>query len=251
MLLSLLLLLAGVSQRETNAWILTPASTGGKHRYASCRTTTAVSAGKDASESKQEEKRDELLQKALELRQQVQEMETELRKKKQPAGASSTAPPAKEEIVTDMKDSIWSFSYRFSDQPDDAEQRSFYSGKVTLSFRGDGYTDLVHLEARNQDHQILKVWGWDVERSNDDGKDYLLFSMDVQLPDDKKERFYWQARQVQEGSGAIRLEEGTVTIKQDIVEAKKTPGMWGLFSPRGILAQFRYVGDFVVRKDRL
>lgn len=62
-------------------------------------------------------------------------------------------------------------------------------------------------------------------------------------------RCYFQARQERDGTtGSIELKEGTVTVKQDVTETKDgRPSFWGFFSPKGILARFTYVGDFVAR----
>ena len=59
-------------------------------------------------------------------------------------------------VITDLADSKWTISYRFSDQPEsrsttnddnnndnDDIKRIFYSGKVTIQLRSDGYTDLL------------------------------------------------------------------------------------------------------------
>jgi hypothetical protein len=63
------------------------------------------------------------------------------------------------------------------------------------------------------------------------------------------QRFYFQARQTKEKqTNIVSLSEGTVTVKQDIVQKS---ARWGLFSPAGILAQFRYVGDFVSKPVRI
>eukprot|EP00957_Ditylum_brightwellii_P018591 1396807-Ditylum_brightwellii.AAC.2 len=62
------------------------------------------------------------------------------------------------------------------------------------------------------------------------------------------QRVYFQARidSVNNNDQEIVLKEGTVTIKQDLAETKKMMN-FGFFSPKGILAQFRYVGDFVAK----
>lgn len=95
-----------------------------------------------------------------------------------------------------------------------------------------------------------KVWGWDVETSNEDSFDYLLFSADIALPPRQEstvinmpERFYFQARVDRTKSNKIILQEGSVTVKRNIESG--TGGWWGLFrGADGILAQFREVGQF-------
>jgi hypothetical protein len=125
-----------------------------------------------------------------------------------------------------------------------------YSGKLTVLLKGDGYSELKSI-ADGGKITITKVWGWDEENSQEDNQQYLLFSMDVLLPDSDpklpgaKERYYFQARVGRNDRGAIGLTEGTVTVKKDVAE--RTKGMWGMFQVAGILSQFRYVGDFIAK----
>lgn len=140
--------------------------------------------------------------------------------------------------------------------------RTFYTGKIQLQFRPDGYTDIINIENTSNDNagvEFQKVWGWDVETSNEDELEYLLFSADIALPPisasngnvimNMPERFYFQARVEKEtltttsNSNVISLQDGSVTVKRNIESS--TGGWWGLF--RGadqILAQFREVGQF-------
>jgi hypothetical protein len=209
----------------------------------------------DASRnSERPENTQDLLNRAARLRKEVKELESI-------ASTKRGAPTRQDTPIeyADVANSTWRLSYRFCDEPKASEKddkttsrkRRFFGGGATLTFRSDGYTDLVSQEAARQESaKIVKVWGWDVERSNDDDRDYILFSMDVELLQDDdvnrtKERFYFQARQEIDGTTkAISLAEGTVTLKRDVVQ-KAT--RWGLFSPTGILAQFRYVGKFVAK----
>jgi len=240
-------------------------------------STEANSAREGNEKEKRRQQTQDMIDRATKLRQEAADLEAKLdeeggsRRRKTADAAARIQQPA---VVCDMKDSEWTFSYRFSDRPDDDDEeaesgkdtspkprRTFYSGKVGLKFRADGYTDLMFHEPRrtggdNDDNcvEIVKAWGWDVEPSDDDGKDYLLFSVDVRLPPSKDDddltteptRFYFQARQENSGSDdspVLVLKEGTVTMKQDITKSKSgPPGFWGM---RGILASFRYVGDFV------
>jgi hypothetical protein len=199
--------------------------------------------------NKAEKERESLLEKAARLRNEASDLESKLspsrttRRNEEPA-----AKPAP--VYKTMDDSIWTFSYRFSDQPEpndneNTPKRDFYSGKLTLLMQSDGYTSILsHEEQGMSGLKILKAWGWDVEKSNDnetDDTDYLLFSVDVEVPSVGKEKFYFQASQLVSDAG-ISLKEGTVTVK-----ASASRAGWGLFSPAGILAQFRYVGDFVAK----
>ena len=103
------------------------------------------------------------------------------------------------------------------------------------------------------------------QEQDDDKAEYVLFSMDFLVPDTtadenasstttkkkKKERFYFQARQEKDNRGIITLRDGTVTVKQDVTENRDgTSAFWGLFSPKGILARFTYVGNFAARPSR-
>lgn len=196
---------------------------------------------------------EDYLSKASKLRQEALEMEQKLRKEKglPSEPKDNLAPPT----YGAVEDSVWTLSYLFSSKPapkgdkkDEGSPGPRFGGKITVLFKADGFTELVAHEPSKADNAInvVKVWGWDLENSTEDGKDYILFSMDAALPDGKKERFYMQARQ-EIKSDAIVFQEGTVTIKQDVTQSGSR---WGLFSPQGILAEFRYVGDFTARPSR-
>ena len=202
-----------------------------------------------------EQERRDLLDKASKLRQEANDLESTLDSatRRRPGQEARGAP---EPVYQSIPGSTWELSYRFSDKPERKEgtetaPRDFFAGKLTLCMKPDGYTDIVvHEPSGEKKVNILKAWGWDVETSSEDEKDYLLFSLDVKVPssDEEKTRFYFQARQdgADEATGVV-LKEGTITIKQDIVESGRSPGLWGFFSPKGILAEFRYVGDFIAR----
>ena len=95
----------------------------------------------------------------------------------------------------------------------------------------------------------------ELSEKKEDPNEYLLFSIDATIPDSDTaapaldSRFYFQARKDRNGStGAIELKEGTVTIKSEALEQPSSvAGFFGFLSPKGILAQFRYVGNFVCR----
>ena len=58
-------------------------------------------------------------------------------------------------------------------------------------------------------------------------------------------RFYFQTRiEKDRRSGEIFLDDGTVTLKKDI---EPPGGFWGIFNAGGILAQFRYCGEFIMK----
>lgn len=197
---------------------------------------------------------DDLLEQARLLREEAQSLETELRETPRAFTPDKITAPT---IVTELNDSTWTFTYRFSSQPKDDNDESpsrNYSGKCTILLKGDGYSELVTTTSNGEDAdliQIAKVWGWDEEYSQEDQQQYVLFSMDVQLPSSdpklpgQKERYYWQARIDRSTESGIQLADGTITVKKDVSE--KTNGMWGLFQVAGILTQFRYVGDFAAR----
>lgn len=219
-----------------------------------------------SSESSDEVSR--LRETAEKLRREAQDLEDELldtpsslmrRDTIAADGALSTTP--KRAVYTDMKDSVWTMTYRFASDPppketDEDPDRpvSNYSGKLKLKFRSDGYTDLLSHEPTGENRlQFAKVWGWDQEVSSEDDKTYVLFSTNVELPStdltlpNESLRCYWQAMLESSGSSAgLSLTEGTVTVKKDI---EPPGGFWGIFNAGGILAQFRYVGNFVSRAD--
>jgi hypothetical protein len=149
-------------------------------------------------------------------------------------------------------------TYRFADEPSNDEEENekpavFYRGQLSLQFKPDGYTDLVSHGGQDTTAkiEIEKVWGWDEELSQekeDEGSNnrYILFSMDAKTSTNpNRQRFYFQARLEQE-QGQILLKDGTVTMKQDLAKTKGIMNM-GFFSAQGILAQFRYVGDFIAK----
>lgn len=202
-----------------------------------------------------EEERQRLLDMAKKLRTEAQNLEEEVRNKPK-QDLSPPVPTIQSTKVTDLKDSTWTVSYRFSSQPkddDDDDKNGIvlpnYSGKLTVLLKADGYSELI--STADDRLQIVKIWGWDEEYSQEDQKQYLLFSMDVQFPKsdpklpERKERYYFQARIDRSTNGEISLSDGTVTVKKDVSE--KTKGMWGLFQVAGILTQFRYVGDFIAK----
>mmetsp|Transcript_22129 Transcript_22129/g.33448 ORF Transcript_22129/g.33448 Transcript_22129/m.33448 type:complete len:247 (+) Transcript_22129:247-987(+) len=158
-----------------------------------------------------------------------------------------------------IPNSTWTLTYRFASDPlpeDDEEDRpvSNYSGKLTVKFLADGYTELISHEPASMGGSTLsmeKVWGWDKELSNEDELEYLLFSCNALLPSTDESspnevvRFYMQARvDSVKSDGQLSLAEGTVTMKKDV---KPPGGFWGAFNGAGILAQFRYVGNFVAK----
>lgn len=165
---------------------------------------------------------------------------------------------------SDLKDSCWELTYRFANEPeskddgkkrddDKIQMRKFYSGKVKLQFRSDGYTTNLSTKSSNATEQqatFNKVWGWDLEVSDQDSLSYILFSADITLPPpvDTTERFYFQARVDGDATKgeALSLQDGSVTVKRDI--SAPSGGWWGIFrGADGILAQFRQLGEFRCR----
>jgi hypothetical protein len=197
---------------------------------------------------------DELRSRAEKLRREAEELESKMKREKKPSASTAAVVPKK--TYTTLDDSEWTLSYRFASDPlpkDDADggdqvKLRFYSGKVGIKLRSDGYTDITD-EEQVKDITYSKFWGWDEELSNEDGLRYLLFSADVALPADDNnagaDRFYFQARVEQdERTKEISLADGKVTVKRDI---EPPGGFWGVFNGGGILAQFRICGDFICR----
>jgi hypothetical protein len=254
----------------------------------SVATTTTLAMSSNNEQSNQ----DELLERARRLREEARVMEEGLRGGGGASSRVTTTTTATPVTYTRLEDSVWTVSYRFSSQPGapsppDADgrrrksngdtttttpavPRTFYSGTVTIRFRGDGYSERLdtsmeenQLEPnsdrqptnRNNNLRISKIWGWDQETSNDgnDGRDYLLFSVDVTLPESdpdrplQTDRFYFQARVERDriDKRTLSLRDGTITVKRDVAETTK--GRWGIFNVAGILTEFKYVGDFVAK----
>jgi hypothetical protein len=191
------------------------------------------------------------LERAHQLRREAQDLESQLR----PSGEAVQRPPIRTKSVqyTTLAASYWTFTYRFTSVPLSADDDSgpppdSFGGKMTLHFRSDGFTELIsHEGLSGKPLEIIKAWGWDLETSSEDEEEYLLFSVDTVLPSPGLEqRFYFQARQDLNNDGTIKLTEGTVTMKQDVASASSN-GFWGFMSPKGILAEFRYVGNFVAK----
>ena len=217
----------------------------------------------------------DLLERAARLRKEIQELERQVTSTPRPTtnqmGRNAGVVAQASAEYTDIADSVWSLTYRFSDIAEPSEdttapdrvagtefRRRFYRGKVVLRFRSDGYTELLDQESfasfseSPETVDIVKAWGWDVEESdepNDGPSKYLLFSMDVKLSqpngETTQQRIYFQARQNQAArSQLISLSEGSVTIKSDLIQKSVR---WGFFSPAGIMAQFRDVGEFIAK----
>jgi len=207
-----------------------------------------------------------LRQKAIKLRAEADAAEKQLSPTRSTRQSVVDSSNTKEVAVEyfDLKDSCWELSYRFANEPerknDDDDNkankmpRKFYSGKIQLQFKSDGYTINLstNSEIGEQQARIKKVWGWDVEISDQDSLSYILFSADITLPPpvDTSERFYFQARvdggQKEDGEEALSLQDGSVTVKRDI--SAPSGGWWGIFrGADGILAQFRQVGEFRCR----
>ena len=223
---------------------------------------------------------DLLLEKARALRAEASVMENDLRSSGSASSLDISSPQMAVPVVisnTQLEDSIWTLSYRFSSQPipkdntsnnnnqEQQQKNIFYSGKINLRLKENGYSEQVVIKNNEEetsgsdDIEITKIWGWDRETSSEDDLDYLLFSMDVKLPEsdpttksnskkNQNERYYFQARidtEQENNRSVLVLKDGTITVKRDLTE--KTNGRWGLFNVAGILTEFRYCGEFVAK----
>jgi hypothetical protein len=256
---------------------------------ASPEGSSSSSSSRNSISSKSEESPrnaiQELREKANKLRQEAGKLESTLRSedtaRASPRKNQSAAqqPLAAAPVYKDMNDSTWTFTYRFAGESEPNEDQAKgesktivpkFSGKLTLHFRKDGFTDVIKHEPMSSTASssssssmaslnVVKAWGWDLESSNEDDKEYLLFSVDAILPSgpagkaggSEKRRFYMQARQDRERNGAISLQGGTVTVKQDVSNKAGSAGFAWSLVPKGILAQFRFVGDFAARPTLL
>lgn len=213
---------------------------------------------------------DDLLEKASRLRREAEELKDQVPKRSGDGGQVNILP--KKVVYTSLGDSTWEVSYRFASDAvkrddddndndnkdnDDTKPLIFYSGKVSIQLTNDGYTKILESESTSKSALTFqKFWGWDEETSNEDELQYILFSADVDLPssdpnyDEKKEqnnsiRFYFQCEVNRDSrTGEITMKDGTVTLKKDI---KPPGGFWGVFNGGGILAQFRYCGECLMK----
>ncbi|KAL9178847.1 hypothetical protein ACHAXT_003978 [Thalassiosira profunda] len=205
---------------------------------------------------------DKLRQTASKLREEARAAEEALGSTRGTSAQSAEegATYVKPAEYTEMGGSCWEITYRFANEPEAKEEkegdkkkdnppRKFFGGKLQLQFKDDGYTDIISSGGTDSNAATFqKVWGWDLETSEQDSLDYILFSADITLPPpiSTSERFYFQARVDKEGKDLISLQDGSVTVKRDI----ESPGggWWGIFrGADGILAQFREVGGFRCR----
>lgn len=236
-------------------------------RCASVRSTNAYTSIKDESALMTRmslDDSDELLETASRLRKEAEVMEESMRGKRNAPNpgshsslktSSSTSPPA---IYTSLEDSSWTISYRFAsdaistdDDKDEDVKVIYYSGKLNIQLTDDGYTNMLEKDDDSSKIKFIKTWGWDEENSKEDDLDYLLLSADVMLPESDPNhsktptRYYFQTQVNRDSrSGEISLIDGTVTLKKDV---EPPGGFWGVFNGGGILAQFRYCGEFLMK----
>lgn len=194
-----------------------------------------------------ESSHDDFLEKANQLRHEAQELEASLGDNRKVENATPNVQ------YTSLEDSVWRITYRFTSEPVEDDRDTpveNLGGEVVVQLLANGYTEILSQKYfGSNNHKITKCWGWDLEHSTQDEEDYLLFSMDVELPENGQERFYLQARQQLEDSSVIQLDDGSVTVKKDVVPPSAN-GFFGFLSPRGILAQFRLVGGFTAKPHK-
>mmetsp|Transcript_20997 Transcript_20997/g.44950 ORF Transcript_20997/g.44950 Transcript_20997/m.44950 type:complete len:281 (+) Transcript_20997:100-942(+) len=247
-----------------------PAGIGGSSKggYSGMAIPSAPRMSSSSSDNGSVEAAERLRETASRLREEAEEAERALDRSPSARGAMDFVKPV---VYSDLNDSCWEITYRFANEPESSNdgdgdgdesktktiQRKSYGGKLQIQFRGDGYTDILPAFGDAGDDgsssnaaTFQKVWGWDVETSEEDSMEYLLFSADVSLPPpvSVSERFYFQARVDREGKDedVLSLQDGSVTVKRN-VEAPGG-GWWGVFrGAEGILAQFREVGGFRCR----
>ena len=194
-----------------------------------------------------------LKESASRLRQEAQDLESSLNKDKKNKPPPTAVTTTTDVSYTSIKDSKWILTYRFANDPiqddeNDQKPKQFFTGKVSVHFRSDGYTDILSSSPNNNNNaggiSFVKFWGWDEEISPEDGNTYLLFSADVQWSDDTKERFYFNAQIEKTTKNIVSLTDGKVTVKREL---NPPGGRWGFFQTQGILAQFRYCGEFLCK----
>jgi hypothetical protein len=198
---------------------------------------------------------DELLETASRLRKEAETMEESIRGKKAAStqAQNKSAKPETPNVYNSLNDSTWRITYRFASdavskekETDDEVNVTYYSGKVDIKLTDDGYTNLLDSSSTASNIKFEKFWGWDEENSKEDDLDYVLFSADVRLPEKEKPiRYYFQSQiNTNSRTGEITLVDGTVTLKKDV---EPPGGFWGVFNAGGILAQFRYCGEFIMK----
>lgn len=247
-IMAVLLLMSAANAFVTRP-LIAPLLATNQQRLKSYSTRSFLSSSSDEVE-RLKESASKLRQEAQDLRKNLDDAATQRK------STSTNAPPTPPVSYTSLKDSTWTFTYRFSNEPvsenddDDKNKKKNepppikYSGRLTVTFRSDGYTDLVSHEPMGSSASTLdieKVWGWDEEVSNEDDETYVLFSITAKTTSEAEQRFYWQARVDTNEKKEITLVDGTVTVKKDV---EPPGGFWGVFNGGGILAQFQYVGNF-------
>lgn len=211
---------------------------------------------------------EKMLEAASRLRREAEEMEESMREKQYSSKRFSTDDNSVARLetlapsfCTSLNDSSWTISYRFASdavskgKDDDNVKVTYYSGKLNIQLTGDGYTHIIEdndgITNPSSQIEFKKIWGWDEEISKEDDHVYLIFSADVMFTKSdpnytsKPTRYYFQAKVNKDlNSGEISLVDGTVTLKKDV---EPPGGNWGVFNGGGILAQFRYCGDFLMK----
>lgn len=141
--------------------------------------------------------------------------------------------------------SIWTFKYCFVEEPKDEDlDVKFRTGQLTVQFQAGGSSEMIWQEVGPGGMKVSDIKDWKVEHPVEDGKEYLLFSLDAEMFGNKQiDQFYFQARRSTDSAGAVVLSEGTVSVKQRM--SGLSP--WEtLAAPASVfMTQFRYVGDFV------
>lgn len=254
-------------------------------------SSTPTSSSSSSSNPNSIDVRKQWLEKASKLRQEVELFENDPNRRKVLLGNINAI--EKDIIVTDIADSVWTIRYRLSTttttddeilQKTSASSSStlpkYYAGQFNIQLSSNGYTQLLSTTTTNTMNDtkssssspslnIVKAWGWDIERSNDDPNDYLMFSIDVMVPvsttgEVQQKRFYFQLKQnIDSNTKSINFEDGAITIKEDVVDVRKKEqnnnnnngGLNRFFSslflpPRGILAQFQLVGYFIMKPTK-
>ena len=161
----------------------------------------------DNNDNSKDEEVNQYLDKATKLRKEAEELEAVMRNRD--SSSTTLEKPNSEsdlrKVVSykSLNDSTWMISYRFASDPvlrdndsnasdENAEsyvKPTFYSGKVSIRLKDDGYTELLNSPNDDKDSpsssstiSYEKFWGWDEETSREDGKQYLSFSADLKLP---------------------------------------------------------------------
>lgn len=225
---------------------------GGVHAFSNKSplvvSSSRISTGSTICKNNKNDETEDMLEKARKLREEATFLEEQIKPARQIFQGDESA--SKPVVYTDLSDSVWQVTFRVRDESsedDAALQRKLKSvgGNAVIKLKSDGYTEIIE----NKDF-FTKFWGWDEEKDADDKEkdiSYLVFSADcsdglIEAGFDGGTRLYFNSRIDIGSNGDISVNDGKITVKKEVQS-----GFWGVFNSSGILAQFRVIGDFIMK----